>query len=195
MSTGERYTKAIALIDEANSTDPNQENYRGKAYPKELLYAMRMTDRLQSYLPEAKESLKLAARAQHICRWQIPRDRHPMNRSGYLQWRNELKAFHAETTGKLLEASGYEETEIEEVKFLLQKKQLKRNELSQALEDVVCLVFLEHYFEPFATKYAEEKLLDILRKTWAKMSDRAKREATGLPLSSKSMALIEKAIS
>ena len=194
MDSNNKIELAIQRIDEANSADPSVESIGGQEVAKELLYAQRMSNRLHEFYPDAPEELQLAARAQHICRWEIPRSDYSMDRDGYLTWRNNLKKFHAEKAGRILSDVGYENSMIERVQSLIQKKRLKRDPLSQALEDVVCLVFLEYYFESFAEKYEEDKLLDILKKTWAKMSDQGHEAALKLPLSSTSLSLVSKAV-
>ncbi len=195
MIESEKFNAAIRLFDQSNENDPNKELFDGKEYSKELLYAMRMTHRLDSFNPEAEETLSLAIRCQHIRRWEIPRDDYEMNRVGYLNWRNDLKLFHAEKASEILKKVGYDEKLIESVTFLLLKKQLKKNELTQTLEDVICLVFLEFYFEKFSEKYSEGKTIDILRKTWKKMSSKGQKAAMELQLSDHSQDLISKALS
>jgi hypothetical protein len=189
-----RFKTAIALFDKANAYDPRTESSDGTTYPKELLYSLRMTDKLNEFAPDAREAVQLAARCQHICRWEIPRDSYEMNRNGYLTWRKELTKFHAKKAAEILKEVGYDDAIIDNVAFLLQKKQLKRNEETQLLEDVICLVFLEFYFERFSEKYSEEKLIDILQKTWAKMSDSGHEAALKLNFSENSLALIQKAL-
>ena len=186
---------AFQLFDAANQQDPNTEIFQGKTYPKELLYALRMTEQLNTFAPNASEALQLTARCQHICRWEIPRDSFEMNREGYLRWRLELKKFHADKAESILVKVGYSEETIKKVRFLLEKKQLKKNEDTQTLEDVICLVFLAYYFEPFANKHPEEKTIDILQKTWRKMSDKGHKAALQLPLSKNALELVTKAIS
>ncbi len=186
---------AFQLFDAANQQDPNTEIFQGKTYPKELLYALRMTEQLNTFAPNASEALQLTARCQHICRWEIPRDSFEMNREGYLRWRLELKKFHADKAESILEKVGYSEETITKVRFLLEKKQLKKNEDTQTLEDVICLVFLAYYFEPFANKHPEEKTIDILQKTWRKMSEKGHKAALQLPLSKNALELVTKAIS
>lgn len=194
MSDPNKLLKAFRLFDQANSEDPNQEEYLGKTYPKELLYAMRMTERLGSYAPNASEALQLTARCQHIRRWEIPRDSYPMDRIGYLKWRQALKKFHVQKASRILKEVGYGADAIEKVSFLLEKKQLKKNEDTQTLEDVICLVFLEFYLEPFSEKHPEKKNLEILQKTWRKMSVKGQKAALDLPLSKKTYELVAKAI-
>ena len=195
MINSEKFKKAIQLFDAANSLDPNKELFEGKEYPKELLYAERMTDQLNKFAVNSSEALQLTVRCQHICRWEIPRDSYEMNRVGYLTWRKELKDFHAEKAAEILAEVGYDEETINEVQFLLLKKQLKKNADTQTLEDVVCLVFLEFYFSKFSEKYSEEKLIEIVQKTWKKMSDKGHEAALELSLPESSLALITKALS
>ena len=170
------YQLAIAAFDKANSEDPNQEVSDGKEYPKELLYALRMTGMQERYIPEASEAVKLAVRAQHIQRWKSPRSNFPMDRQGYLQWRTGLYKFHAETAGNLMQEVGYENDMVERVRTIISKKALKVNPETQLMEDVVDLVFIEYYMLGFATshpEYDEAKWLEIIKKTWQKMSPRA----------------------
>lgn len=167
------YPTAIAAFDRANGEDTNREIFNGKEYPKELLYAERMGAMLQRYLPDATEAVKLAVRAQHIQRWKIPRGNYPAGRIGYLQWRTRLYKFHAEIAGELMRQAGYDDDMISRVKNIVSKKALKTNAETQLLEDVAGLVFLEHYLSGFAAQhpeYDQAKWIQILRKTWRKMS-------------------------
>ncbi|UZR99518.1 DUF4202 domain-containing protein [Chondrinema litorale] len=188
------FEEALKLIDEKNATDPNTETADAKEYPKELLYSQRMSQKLLEFMPDASEELQIAARAQHICRWQIPRSDYPMDKVGYLKWREELKKMHAQITSEILESVGYDQEFIERVSFLIRKKMLKKDADTQALEDVICLVFLHFYFEEFAAKHNDEKVIDILQKTWRKMSDEGHQAALKLPLSESSLSLIKQAL-
>jgi hypothetical protein len=189
-----RFERAVARFDAANREDPNTESVQGESHPKSLLYAQRMSACLDKLAPDAPEAVQLAARAQHIRRWAIPRASYPMNRTGYLQWRKALGKFHAETAGGILREVGYDEETIAEVQSLLRKERLKLNPSTQLLEDVACLVFLEHYFADFAAQHEEEKIIDIVRKTWKKMSPRGHQAALGLSLPPALQALVAKAL-
>lgn len=194
------FDQTIALIDAANGEDPNTETVAGKVWPKELLYAHRMSDILQRYAPEADEAQRLAIRAQHIQRWKTPRSAYPMDRQGYLQWRTGLYKFHAETVAALMARAGYTEEVIERVRQAVGKRALKLNPDTQLLEDVAGLVFIEHYMLDFAAKhpeYDEAKWLDIIRKTWKKLSGRAQQFALsgGIALPEPLIPLIQKAVS
>lgn len=188
------FEKAIAAFDDYNRKDPNTETSGGKTLPKELLYAQRMSACLVQFMPDASEALRLAIRCQHIGRWEIPRETYPKDRVGYLQWRNKLKEHHAEIASTILSEIGYDEETIDRVKFIVQKKQLRHDDESQALEDVVCLVFLEYYFEEFARQHEEDKVISILQKTWNKMSEKAKEAALKLKLSEVAKQYISRAL-
>ena len=192
----QRFDRAIALFDAANAADPNLD----QGQPKELLYAQRMTGMIGRYAPDAGEVAQLAVRAQHIKRWTVPRSNYPMTKEGYYAWRTGLYKFHAETAGELLKQAGYDDAMIEQVKAAVGKRGLKVNADTQMLEDVTDLVFIEYYMLGFAgqhAEYSEEKWLDIIRKTWRKMSERAHAFATGggLKLPEPLVPLILKAIS
>ncbi|MCW8908429.1 MAG: DUF4202 domain-containing protein [Sedimenticola sp.] len=180
MSEAQKFEKAIELMDQANSEDPNKVTVDGKEWPKELLYSHRMSEMLQRFAPETDDAMKLAIHAQHIQRWKTPRDTYPEGRQGYYQWRTGLYKFHAETAGALMAEAGYDEASIERAKKAVGKRALKINPDSQLLEDIADLVFIEHYMQEFVEKhpeYSEEKWLDIIRKTWAKMSGQAQEFA------------------
>jgi hypothetical protein len=189
----DRLKRAYEAFDAYNSKDPNQETYEGTSYPKELLYAMRMTERLTIYSPSAPEYVLLAARCQHIGRWEIPRKSYPMDRKGYLQWRNQLKSHHCNIAEGILLTCEYDMHTIEIVKFLLMKRELQKNPETQLLEDVVCLVFIEYYLADFAAQHETEKVIDIVRKTMKKMTHRAIKSVGSLKLTDNVKALIEKA--
>lgn len=180
-AVSEHFKDAIALIDAANAEDPNKEIFEDKEYPKEILYSERMTTWQQKFEPNASEALQLAARAQHICRWKIPRSDYPMNRKGYNDWRTTLAKFHGDTTAEIMKQAGYDDAMCERVKKILLKDRIKFDDPDgQVLEDVICLVFLEFYFVPFAPHYAEPKLISIVQRTWKKMSDRGHETALTL---------------
>jgi hypothetical protein len=192
------YIKALALIDAANSEDPNRVNVGDRDWPKELLYSERMSDMLERYNPDADDAMKLAIRAQHIERWKSPRNAYPMDRIGYLTWRKDLYKIQANTSVDLLQQAGYGEDVTERVRNAVAKKNIKGNPDTQLLEDVTDLVFMEHYMLEFVGKhpdYSEEKWIDIIRKTWNKMSPAAHEFALSgaVRLPESLVPLIEKA--
>lgn len=191
------FETAIRRLDAANGDDPNAITADGQMRPAELVYAERMTGMLQRFDPSASVALRLAARAQHLMRWKIPRDSYPMDRAGYHRWRNDLKRRHAEWAGEILAASGVDGETVARTQSLIRKENLKGDLEAQTLEDVACLVFLEHYAAAFAAKHAgeHEKMIGILVKTWGKMSERGQSAALGLPLAAPVRALVAEALS
>lgn len=187
-------TQTLALIDRANRLDPNQETDGGVEYPKELLYSERMSAQLAEFAPDASEHLRIAVRGQHIERWTSPRSDYPEGRTGYKKWRAELGLFHAKRVGELMQEAGYGEEDIKRTQYLVQKRGLGRDPETQCLEDVICLVFIRHYLQEFASKHDEEKLIDIIRKTWAKMSEKGQASALGIPLNPAMSSLIGRAL-
>jgi len=195
MTNQSRLEKTLAAFDAANLQDPNTEIVDGNAVAKEWVYAQRMSAQLHTFCEAPSEALQLAARSQHICRWKSPRSDYPMDRSGYKKWRLDLAQLHGEIAGDIMAEQGYDESMIARVKDLLLKRSLKRDDEVQALEDVICLVFIEFYLEDFASKHDEEKLIDIIRKTWNKMSEKGHEAALKLPLSESMLGLVGKALS
>lgn len=196
----EMLEKAIGLIDAANSEDPNKvKDENGKEWPKELLYSHRMSEMLQRFKPDADEVQQIAIRGQHVKRWTSPRDAYPMDRIGYLKWRTDLYKFHANTTADCMAQAGYSEADLERVKQMVGKKGIKTNPDTQLLEDVVDLVFIEYYLLDFAGKhpeYTEEKWIEIVQKTWKKMSDTGQQFALSgkITLPEALVPLIQKAL-
>jgi len=189
-----RLEEALLRFDEANAEDPNIEWVDARQAPKELVYGRRMSARLAAFAPNAGETVKLAARAQHIRRWEVPRESYPAGRAGYLKWRTDLYKRHGDIAAEIMGEVGYDDETIERVRTLLRKRGLKTDPDVQLLEDVICLVFLEHYFHDFAKKHDEEKLIPIVQKTWKKMTDAAHEAALQLDYAPEDLAVIEKAL-
>ena len=196
MSDTDRFQRVIRSIDEANSEDPNSEVVDGVAHPKELVYGKRMQEWVEKLDPAAPEALRIAARSQHIRRWEIPRGDYPMDRKGYLRWRTTLYAFHADRASEILRVAEYDDDTIERVRTLLQKRNLRTDADVQTLEDAAALVFLIHHLDDFLQRddIGEEKAINIIRKTWKKMTERGHEAASALALSEKSAALLERAL-
>ncbi len=189
-----KFEAAIRRFDAENSRDPNLEIAGGVSQPRELLYAQRLTGWVLRLCPDASEELRLAARSQHICRWEIPRNSYPMTRAGYLKWRADLKKFHAQKAGEILRESGYDETVIRRVQELNLKKNFPDDPESRALEDALCLVFLEFQFAALAAKSDDDKMVNALQKSWQKMTDTARAEALKLEFGSREKILLQRAL-
>lgn len=188
--TDDRLNAVLERIDRANEADPQSELDNGRARPKAWLYGRRMSARLAAFAPEAGEHLQIAVRAQHIMRWAIRRADYPMDRAGYRKWRTDLAVFHAKETGKLMREIGYDAQAVERVGSLLRKQRFKTDAEAQTLEDVACLVFLEFYLLDFAATQEESKLIDIVRKSWGKMSERGHAAALALRLDHEAQRLV-----
>ena len=189
-----RLTAVLAAIDAANARDPNQIETGGRREPAELVYGQRMSLTLARMAPDASAHLQIAARGQHIDRWTSPRKSYPDGRIGYLKWRKDLKDFHAGRLGEIMAAAGYGTDDIARVGSLVRKERLKLDVEAQMLEDIVCVVFLEHYIDGFMAKTDREKLADILAKTWAKMSPLGHEHALRLALAPDIPRLLEQGL-
>jgi hypothetical protein len=190
----DRFTRAVELIDQANAEDPNREIFNGLTYPKELLYGQRMSACLERLRPDAQEALRLAARAQHLRRWQVPRTDYPATREGYHRWRTFLYGYHADQAESLLRQVGYGDDIIAAVRRMVGKQGMRKDPDVQTVEDVACLVFLEYYFPAFAQSRDEDQLVDIVRKTWRKMSEAGHRMALQLTLPEPLAEIVGKAL-
>jgi len=189
-----RFAAALRRFDEENARDPNLEIADGVSHPRELLYARRLTDWVLRLCPNAAEPLRLAARGQHLCRWVIPRAAYELTRGGYLKWRTDLKKFHAEKAGAILREVGYGDDVIAQVQALNLKQNFPADPDSQVLEDALCLVFLEFQFAVLAAKTAEDKMINVLKKSWQKMTPQAHEQALSLPFGPREQALIKQAL-
>jgi hypothetical protein len=190
----DRFSAAIAAIDTANASDPNQVSVRGETGPKELVHARLVTEWVRKLRPDASEPLLLAARGHHLRRWTVPRSSYPAGRSGYLRWRRDLHTHHAEELGAILRATGYDSETTERVQALVRKAGLGRDPETQTLEDALCLVFLETQLADVAHRLDPEKLASVLAKTVDKMSAGAVAAAAELPLTPEARRLLEAAL-
>lgn len=179
---GPRFEAAIAAIDAANAADPHTLTIRGEALPKELTHARMMTRWVEILAPEASEAMHLAARAHHIRRWETPRETYPAGRQGYLKWRSDLHQVHAAHAAEILREAGYDEATIARVGSIIGKQGLRRDPEVQVFEDALNLVFLETQFHEFRPQHDPEKLANIVRRTWRKMSPDGQAQALNLPL-------------
>jgi hypothetical protein len=194
MNYGEGFSKAIRRFDEENGRDPNREFDDGAVHPRELLYAERLTAWVLALNPQASEPLRLAARSQHLCRWQIPRQSYELTRTGYLRWRSDLRAFHARKSAEILREVGYFDDVITRVQRLNLKRDLGNDPECQVLEDALCLVTLQYQLADLMAKTETDKMVSIIQKTWKKMSAGARQHALALPLTEAGRTLIEQAL-
>lgn len=181
-------------IDAVNAQDPRVIEVEDERIPFELAYGHRMSDCLLRFEVNASEALQIAARAQHIGRFEVPRELYPEGRAGYLKWRTYLYGFHADRVATLMRQEEADPTLIERVQFLVLKKGIKKDPEAQILEDVICLVFLTFYFQEFAAQHSREKVISILQKTWSKMSEKGQQSALSLSFDAASLSLIQEAL-
>ncbi|MFA3918223.1 DUF4202 domain-containing protein [Ruegeria hyattellae] len=163
-------TRVIDAIDATNAKDPRQD----EGQPEALLYGQRMSEELARLVPDASEPLQIAARGQHVERWKLARSAYPEGRAGYLAWRRAQAEHHAELVCARMETEGYGPEDVDATGRMLRKQGIKRDAEVQALEDVICFVFLKWYFAPFAEKHTPEKIESIVQKTARKMSAEAR---------------------
>ena len=189
-----RLLQAFELFDEYNKRSPEQVVWKDQAYPSEYFYAVELYNWVKKIQPDANEYLLLASRSQHIGRWEIPRSDYPEGRTGYLKWRSDLGKFHASKAGEILEQVGYTPEEIQRVQQIIQKLRLKLDDDVQVIENALCLVFLEFQYDDLILKLSEEKMINVLRKTWKKMSKAGHDAALQLQYSPQGSSLISKAL-
>lgn len=190
-----RLDDALTAIDSANAADPAFLVHEGRSVTRSQLYGWRMSQKLHEFCARPSEHLQIAARAQHIERWLIPRTSYPEGRIGYLSWRKDLQKHHAQRTGDIMRLAGYGEADVARVSALLRKERLKHDPEVQMLEDVVCLVFLAHEADEFIAKHDDDKVRDILAKTSRKMSKEGLLAAGRLELSPRLTKLLGEALS
>lgn len=189
----DRFERAIAAIDAANADDPVTLVIDGVARPKELSHAELMTETVRHLDPDADEVQLLAARAHHLRRWTVARTSYPEGRAGYLRWRTALKKQHATEVGEILAGCGYTSDEIDRVQRIVRKQGLGRDAAVQTHEDALCLVFLRTQFGDLADQLGDDKIVDVVTKTMAKMSPRAIDEVASLGLPPELLAIIRTA--
>jgi hypothetical protein len=188
-----RLAKAIAAIDAANTSDPNTIEVAGRRRPKELAHAEMVSAWVARLRPDASEALLLAARGHHVRRWRSPRSSYPEGRAGYLRWRRDLGRRQADDMGGILAGVGYPPATVERVQAIIRKQHLDDDPEVQALEDALCLVFLETQFDDLAGRLDRDHMLEVLRKTMRKMSPAALEQVGSIALSATGLALIEAA--
>ena len=191
-SSSTRLESAWTRFDEANNEDPRRVSFDDGEVGEEWLYGRRMSACLSSYEAEPSESLQLAVRSQHLCRWRLPRSSHATGRAGYLQWRRACAEMHADLAESILNELGYDVGVVERVRELLLKRNLPTDPEAQVLEDVACLVFLEYYAEEFFKSVEVSKTERILLRTWRKMSPRARERALRLELPAYAVELLHR---
>lgn len=190
----ESFQKATEALKAAHLQDPNIEVVGSDQFPAEWLYTQRLLDCLNRVYPDASEALTLATYCQHLHRWEVKRTEYPEGRMGYYQWRNFLGDYQAGKAKAILKASGYSDEFIAKVIEILKKLNIHQLDEAQMLEDVVCLVFLEHYMNDFMHGKPDAQLIQIVQKTWNKLSDHGHHVALQLHLPEPTRRIVEQAL-
>jgi ketosteroid isomerase-like protein len=190
----DRLARALDAIDSANAADPNVVTVRARQGPKEVVHAELVTEWVQRLRPDAGEALLLAARGHHFRRWTIPRSSYPAGRAAYLRWRRALHKQQAEELGSLLTACGYDAATIGRVQGLVRKEGLGRDDDAQALEDALCLVFLETQLADVAARLDPDTLRTVLAKTARKMSPAGRAAIADVALDPAGRTLLDGAL-
>lgn len=194
MNTMNSVQSVIEELNQLNARDPNQLEVEGSLRPRQLVEALRLADWVARLRPEPTPALAIAPHCQHLMRWTMPRSEYPDGRLGYLKWRKDLAKMHAAKAAEVMRKHHLDETIIAQVRAINLKESLKANPDAQTMEDALCLTFLQYDLEDFSAKHPEEKVVDILQKTWSKMSEPAREMALSLPLSQRASQLITKAL-
>jgi hypothetical protein len=190
----DRLGRVLAAIDEANAADPHTIVVGGVVRPKEQAHAELMTRWVRELAPDCSDEQLIAARAHHLRRWAIPRDDYPRDRAGYLRWRTALRRQHAEDVAGIMRDAGYDDEAIARVQAIVRKQGLGRDPAVQVHEDALCLVFLETQLDELADRLDEDKMVDVLRKSAAKMSPAGLDAALAVPYSERGGALLRRAL-
>lgn len=189
-----QYHKAIIAIEQIHSKDITQEQHNGSLIPAEFLYGKRMLKTLELVSPESSYAMKLAVQCQHLQRWGVPRSSYTYDRRGYHEWRREVMKYQLEQTINLLSSISIDEIDIKWIAQVINAQENKADSNGLIIMDTACLVFLKWYMEPFAKKHESEKVLDILKKTFRKMSTDAQNLISKLDLPESSLQVLNQAI-
>lgn len=186
----ERFAAAVAAIDAANAEDPVRLVVDGVAQPKEVVHADVVERWVRVFDSDASEAQLLAARAHHLRRWVVPRSTYPVGRTGYLRWRRDHKQRQAAEVADLLAGVGYDQSTIDTVAALVAKKDLGRDAQAQVHEDALCLAFAQLQLDDLVEQLGEERTVEVVVKTMAKMSDTAVAAAGTVELSDRATGVL-----
>lgn len=184
---------AFAAIDAANAGDPNTITVRGSVRSKEQAHAELAVEWVRRLVAEPSDALLLAARGHHVRRWEIPRSSEPEGRAGYLRWKRRLQQHHAAVLAEVL-AGTVEPAVVERVQSIVRKEALRTDPEVQALEDALCLVFVETQFGELADQLGEDHMVEVVAKTLRKMSPAARSAALELPLDESAVRIVGRAL-
>jgi hypothetical protein len=190
----ENTAACIAAIDDINNADARRVKVEGQDLAFETYHAVHVTNALLTLDGGASDALLIAGRASHIARWETPRVDYPQGLKGYFQWKEALKEIHGQRAAGIMAEHGFSEAAMSRVKAIIMRIDLPEDAEAAALEDALCLTFLETQLEDFMAKHAREKVIDILQKTWAKMTEQGRARALKLTLSDAALAVVKDAL-
>jgi hypothetical protein len=185
------FEKALRAFDQVNALDPRTQTVQGKSYPRESIFARRVSAWVERLSPEAPEAVRLAARSHTLRRWEIPRNRYSMDTAGYHEWRAATAAHSANAAEAILKQIGYPEEAIGYVTQLITWKRFPQDPNAQLLEDADCLAFLEIKLSEYLEQWEDDKVRRILNGTWRKMTPTARHKALELPLDQRAKNILE----
>jgi hypothetical protein len=194
MTSEELIQAAHSRFDAVNAQDPETVTIDGVVRPKELVQAERLEHWLGVVAPAPSLALRLASRCQHLGRFAVPRSQYPEGRVGYLTWRKDLARIQADKAATILGELGADADLLAQVRAINLKQDLKGSADVQTMEDALCLSFLAHDFVPFVERYDDDKVIDIVQKTWRKMSEHGHAIALSLPLDGRAGELVTRAL-
>ncbi len=184
--------KGFEEFDRINRQDPRMQTFQGKTHPREWIFSQQVSFWINRLQPKASEAICLAARSHTVTRWEVPRNRFPMNTVGYHAWRAETARHSADTASESLRRIGYPKEIIERVYQLITRQLDPKDPEAQLLEDADCLAFLEIKLGDYLSQWDEAKLERILSGTWRKMSPGARRMALEISMPADVKKIIER---
>jgi hypothetical protein len=185
---------AFSAIDRANADDPHTVVVRGVQRPKEQAHAELAVEWIRKLVAQPSDALLLAARGHHVRRWEIERASEPAGRAGYLKWKRRLQQHHADVLARVLGEAGVDVATVERVQVLVRKERLRADPEVQALEDALCLVFVETQFGALATQLGDDHMVEVVVKTLRKMTPAGRTAALGLPLDDRAQRIVGRAL-
>ena len=186
-----RFDAAVAAIDAANADDPTRVMVRGTEQPLALAHGRIAAEWVVLLSPRVDDAVRLAARAHHLRRWELPRAQYEAGRTGYLLWKRDQRKRHAEDLGVLLAGVGYDADVI----TAAQAAVLRQGPGGQLVEDAACLVFIETQLAAVAAQLDHDHLVQVVRKTAKKMSPTALAAVAQIPLGEAEHVVLAEALS
>jgi len=180
-----RWRGAVAAFTKHHAEDPRVIDRDGITTTVSLDYHARVSAWVRRLDASAPLAARLAALAQHVRRFEMPRAAYPAGSQGYKRWRSTALLRHAEIARTELVALGYDDVIVTPTCDAILKKKLAHDPIAALLEDAVCLRFVQDELTQFATEQQaagrdRAAMRTIVAKTWAKMSAAGRSAAPAL---------------